>query len=171
MHKQKIHEFSAYYDLYKDKIFTFFMYRVAFNQTVAEDLTAETFLKAWRAFADFEQRSFQAWIYRIAKNHLVNYYRVLDRELALDEAEDHDKLINNDLVADLDARLHWEQVRAAMDKLPLLYREVLLLRYADELDNEEIADFLELSAGAARTRLSRAKKELLKILDYKEQDE
>ena len=76
--------FLRYYNEYKDKIYTFFLYRVNFNCEQAEDLTADVFLKAFRKFDTFDRaRSFQAWIYTIARNHLYNYYRQAGRELEL----------------------------------------------------------------------------------------
>jgi len=81
-------EFTRNYNKYKDKIYNFFWYRINFNQSQAEDLTQEVFLKAFKAFNDFDKnKSFQAWIYAIAKNHLKNHWRVAGREVDISEAE------------------------------------------------------------------------------------
>ena len=78
-------KFKHYYCQYKDKIFTYFYYRVNFNQALAEDLTSDVFIKALKAFKRFEaDKSFQAWIYAIARNHLINHYRVATREVQLE---------------------------------------------------------------------------------------
>ena len=68
--------YLAYYREYKDKIYNYFYYRVNFNCALAEDLTSEVFTKALIKFDYFDQeRSFQSWVYKIAQNHLFNYYR------------------------------------------------------------------------------------------------
>ena len=90
------------YNKYLDKIYNYIWYRVGFDKSVTEDLCSEIFLKAYKGFKDFDQsKPFQSWIYAIAKNHLLNYYRVNGREVSIECAIDisHDALskLNSDL--------------------------------------------------------------------------
>lgn len=155
----KKRNFTEYYNQYKDKIFNYFWYRVNFNRSLAEDLTSEAFLKALKSFTDFDQsRSFQSWMYAIAKNHLLNYYRTAARETDL-------LLLENFGVNELkkiESRLELERAFALMRELPEYHREVLLLRFSDGLSNQEIAEVLGKDEGAVRTQISRALEELRK---------
>jgi RNA polymerase sigma-70 factor, ECF subfamily len=159
--------FLKNYNQYKDKIFTFFLYRVNFNRAIAEDLTSEAFIKALENYERFdEDRSFQAWIYTIAGNHLKNYYRTCNREVDLEHAQDKTREFHNALHASL-------ELEAIMEKIQLLekyHKEVLLLRFADGLSNTEIADVLGKDEGAVRAQMSRALgvlREKLKENNYK----
>lgn len=147
--------FLENYLRFKDKIYNYFWYRVNFSESIAEDLTQEVFLKAFDKFDTFDQeKSFQAWIYAIAKNHLKNFYRVQGREVSLEGAAQ----LPVDTMSKIDAKMEWERILDKINSLPDKYREVLLLRHIDGLLNDEIADFLGLSEGVVRTRICRALK-------------
>lgn len=155
-------EFMRNYDKYKNKIYTYFLYRVNFNQTIAEDLTSDVFLKAYKNIDRFlPGSSFQAWVYKIAKNHLLNYYRTCNREIDLEAASNIGECFKDKL----DAQMELEKVMIEIDKLDDYYREVLLLRYVNHLSNEEIAEVLEKDEGAVRTQISRAMKILREKLN------
>jgi RNA polymerase sigma factor (sigma-70 family) len=146
-------DFIAYYNEFKDKIFNYFLYRLNFNNSVAEDLTSEVFLKAFEKFDTYDQdRPFQAWIYTIARNHLYNYYRILGREV---ELEDAIPILNYE-ASKVDINLELEKVMAEIEKMNPYHRDVLLLRYVDGLDNSEIAKVLGKDEGAVRTQIHRA---------------
>lgn len=154
-------DFLKYYNQYKDKIFNYFWYRLNFNRVTAEDMTQDVFLKALDKFETFDRdRPFQAWIFRIAKNHLINHYRVAQRETGLSEAESK----SADMAARLNTDLELESVFKIISTLPEKSREVLCLRYADSLDNREIASVLEITEGSVRTRICRALEELRKLI-------
>jgi len=154
---QQKQNFTDYYNQYKDKIFNYFWYRVNFNRALAEDLTADAFLKAFKSFNGFDHnRSFQSWMYAIAKNHLLNYYRTANRETDLLEVE---KMGVNEL-AKIENRLELEQAFELINQLSEYHREVLLMRFSDGLDNREIAEILNKDEGAVRTQISRALEEL-----------
>jgi len=154
---QQKQNFTDYYNQYKDKIFNYFWYRVNFNRALAEDLTADAFLKAFKSFNGFDHnRSFQSWMYAIAKNHLLNYYRTANRETDLLTAE---KMGVNELKK-IENRLELERAFELINQLSEYHREVLLMRFSDGLDNREIAEILNKDEGAVRTQISRALEEL-----------
>ncbi len=145
--------FLIYYRQYKNNVYNYFYYRVDFNRSIAEDLTSEVFIKALASFDNFDQtRSFQAWIYRIAHNHLANYYRTVNREVDLTDVYP----LTDNYPKKLEVSLELERIIKLIRDLEPYYREVLLLRYVDELDNNEIAEVLEKDEGAVRTQVSRA---------------
>lgn len=155
--------FLRYYKEFKDKIFTYFLYRVNFNKDIAEDLTSEVFIKAFNSFNSFDKtRSFQAWIYTIARNHLINHYRTANREIDLIRAEK----VSHEFREKLEAELELKEVLKKIERLAPYHRDVLLLRFVDGLDNKEIAIVLEKEEGAIRTQISRALAELRKILNF-----
>jgi RNA polymerase sigma-70 factor, ECF subfamily len=154
--------FLGHYSAYKDKIYNYFWYRLNFNRELAEDMTSEVFLKAFDKYHTYDQtRPFQSWIYAIAHNHLLNHYRVAGRETPL-LPDQHDR--GDDSVRLLDISLELEKAIAKIRCMDKTYGEVLLLRFADGLDNREIAEFLGLEEGAVRTRVSRGMKMLKKLL-------
>lgn len=145
-------EYLKYYNGYKDKIYTYVYYRVGSSKVVAEDLTSEIFLKALKNFESFDtDKSFQAWIYKIAKNHIINYYEK-KKDVSLDEARTKTK----DYTEQISDKYAVEMVMKEIKNLKDSYREVLLLRFVNELTNEEIAHVLDEDHGAIRTRISRA---------------
>jgi RNA polymerase sigma-70 factor, ECF subfamily len=150
-------EFIQYYQKFKDKIYTYFIYRVNFDCAVAEDLSQDVFVKAFKNFDSFDRnRSYSAWIYAIAKNHLVNYYRQKKSDISLDLAPDVSIDERKKFQIDHDAQIMIGKIKT----LDEYSKEVLLMRYVDELDNKEIADILGRDEGAVRTQISRALKKL-----------
>ncbi len=155
--------FLKYYKAYKDKIYNYFWYRVNFDRPLAEDLTAEVFLKALENFSGFDQnRPFQPWIFTLARNHLINYYRRAKREVPLGNCEN----LNRDELPKIQARLEVERIIKKIKQLEPYHQEVLLLKYVDGLANGEIALVLEKEEGAVRTQLSRALNQLRETLSY-----
>ena len=153
----KPRKFKYYYRKHKDKIYTYFYYRVNFSRAQAEDLTSEVFIKALKAFAGFDQaRSFQAWIFRIARNHLINHYRVMNREVELDLILE----VPDESLRMMEITLECEEVIKAIRNLKPYHRDVLLMRFVDGLTNDEIAEVLGKDQGAVRTQVSRAREAL-----------
>jgi RNA polymerase sigma-70 factor (ECF subfamily) len=159
MPKKARADFLGYYNQYKDKIYTYLWYRVGFNQALAEDLTSEVFIKALKNFDSYDQdRPFQAWIYKIAQNHLINHYKTAQRETELVDSIESPRLEHEAI----ETKLELERVMGHICELDQYHQEVLLLRYVDCLDNREIAAVLDKEEGAVRTQISRALEELRK---------
>jgi len=159
--------YLQYYKQFRDKIFTYFLYRVGFDHALAEDLTSEVFIKAFEKFDSYDQeRPFQAWIYRIAHNHLVNHYRASRPQISIDELDESGQQIAdakylNGLVAEVDQRLLLEQISL----IPKKYSTALLYRYVDQLEYIEIAELLEINEGNARVLVHRAQEMLREKFD------
>ncbi len=74
--KNKKHKFKHYYKEYFDKIYRYIYFRVGRDKDLAEDLTSEVMLKAYENFDSFDPlKSFSTWIYSIAHNYLVDFYK------------------------------------------------------------------------------------------------
>lgn len=161
LHPQDHREFLSYYDETKDKLFTFLMYRVNFDQVEAEDILMDVVLRAYEHFGSFdpEKGSFQKWIYSIAWNHLKNRWRDQQgKEIAsLDELQDAGFTPSvPSSESDLNSELNKESVHKVLKLLPAEERQIIALRYIDDLDYSEIADITGKKEGALRTQLSRA---------------
>ena len=148
--------------------------RMTHNASDAEDLVQETYLKAYKGFAGFEQgTNLRAWMFRILTNTYINSYRSKKRrpdETELDDVEDfylyrrmggleaarasrsaEDELM--DYFTDSD-------VQAAIDALPESYRLAVLLSDVEGLSYKEIAEDLDIPIGTVMSRLHRGRKTL-----------
>jgi len=136
---------------------------LAHNREEAEDLVQETYLKALRGYASFRPgTNFRAWMFRILKNTFLSTHARLERRVtvAMDLEEDAPELpVEYETPATiLMMRCDSQSVQRAIDRLPVQAREVLLLRDAEEMSYQEIADILSIPIGTVMSRLSRARK-------------
>jgi RNA polymerase sigma-70 factor (ECF subfamily) len=154
-------EYLDAYERYADAIYRHCFFRV-FSKPLAEELTQETFLKTWQYLAQGKEvENLRAFLYRVANNLIIDYVRK--------KKEDHlDALLENapDLEPSYDVRQDLEtaelarEAKAAMEGLKEDEREILTMRYVDELDLKEIAEVLDISVNNVSVRLNRAMKEL-----------
>ena len=149
-----------------DSLYNFVRWLAA-DRDEAEDLVQETYAKALRGFASFEQgTNFRAWMFRILRNTFLTSRTGLKTTVSLD-AEEEAPI--TPVVADtpesiLLGNLDQEALRAAIAELPVLYREVLLLCDLEEMSYREISDSLSVPVGTVMSRLSRARAALRSIL-------
>ncbi len=129
-----------------------------------EDIVQDVFVKAYHNIQSFDTgRRFSPWIYRIAHNAYVNALRSKSRlPITL---PDFDTFVSHTVYED-PAELERERVDikqmidASLEKIPAKYKEILLLRYYEEMDYKEIADVLEVPMGTVSVRIKRAKNAL-----------
>ncbi len=153
--------FGRLYQLYLDRIYRFVFFRVGQQRELAEDIVSEVFLKAWEKIETFKEGSFQAWVYMIARNRVIDYYRVTKQQVQLDEAFIDDKENVEDTAL---KHLEIEQVKQALSALTDEQQEVLVLKFIEDVSNREIAHILGKREDAVRALQSRAIKELKRIL-------
>ena len=141
------------------------------NQAEAEDLVQETCLRALRAMERLRPDSnVKSWLFTILRNIWLNQLR--QRKTAPDMVElDVDEQVANRAVdssrdphAAYVSDLEGEQVRRAIEQLPLEFREIILLREYEELSYEEIATMLQCPVGTVMSRLARARSKLRDLL-------
>jgi RNA polymerase sigma-70 factor (ECF subfamily) len=159
---------AAFGDLYErhlNTIYRYVLYRVS-DVAEAEDLTETTFLKAWEALADYRLRDvpFNAWLYRIAHNVIVDQHRTRKETLSLDQ---HIEI--RDETASPEDRLGWhesvESLTLALQQLPPAYQQVLALRFISGLSHAETGRVLGRSEEAVRVLQHRALSALRTLLD------
>jgi RNA polymerase sigma-70 factor, ECF subfamily len=140
-----------------------FAHWLAQNREDAEDLVQETYIKALRGFATFQQgTNFRAWMYRILRNTFLTSRTGLKISMTvpLGEEEESAAAATTDAQtpeALLIDRSHHDLLRAALEELPVPFREVILLCEVEEMSYQEIADLLSIPIGTVMSRLSRAR--------------
>ncbi len=166
--------YGELYQRYVDKIYRYIYFKVG-SRDETEDLTSQTFLKAWDAIADYEWRNhpFGAWLFRIAHNLVVDHHRARREHVALDDATpqlegrtSRDALRPEQVLGEL---ITMERVRRAIGRLTEEQQQVLILRFFDELSTGEVADIMGKNSGAIRGLQFRALSALRDLL-HREQD-
>lgn len=156
-------EFLEYYQLWKDRVYSYFWYRTGFDRDLAEDLTSEVFIKALKHFDSFDQeKSFSAWVFTIARNHLINHFAKIKPTAPLEAAVNVAGMNAKDIISSIDVAADHATVMKEIQQLSDYHRDVIILRYVDGLSNKEIAEVLEKDEGAIRVQMSRALAELRK---------
>lgn len=156
--------FSDIYDVYFETIYRFVYYRVN-HKEVAEDLVSETFVKAWDRLGNIQEISaFNSWLFQIARNLVIDYYRVKKPDIDLDTLENI--LVYEDNIIDrTDLSLKQKGFLEAVQNLTPDQQIVIKLKFLDDLENYEIAKLLKKSEGAIRVIQHRAINELKKLLN------
>lgn len=159
--------FGELYDQFLNPIYRFLFFRVS-SEPMAEDLAAEVFFKAIKHLKKYQKKEnmpFAAWLFRIAKNVLIDHYR---KHVPLEEIpETH--IDDSDLAnAKQGTVLGIERRRifAALAKLPEMQAQAIILKYFSDQKNSEIALVLEKSETAIRILQSRGLKKLRDFLQY-----
>ena len=146
--------FGPLYDAYIKKIYDFIYYKIHHRET-AEDLTSQTFLKAFKALERFNPSggSFQAWLYQIARHTVIDHFRLSRPQQPIQDA--WDLASNEDIPTDTDTRLRIEKVKAALQQLPSQHRELIIMRLWQGLSFAEIAEILRKSEQSCKMQFSR----------------
>jgi len=144
--------------------------RIVRRPDVAEDVAQEAFVKAWKALGRFDPtRKFSSWLFKIGHNAALDALRRRGEEPLSLDAPVADDAPAPQLPADEKAESPEERatfraagraLEAAIAELRPQYREILLLRFAEGLAYDEIADVMELPLGTVKVHIFRARKEL-----------
>ncbi|MBP9773639.1 MAG: sigma-70 family RNA polymerase sigma factor [Candidatus Peribacteraceae bacterium] len=156
--------FGKIYDGYLTPVYRYVVFR--FPEDMAEDLTADIFVKAWEKLHSYKPYTgvpFSAWLFRIARHAVIDAYR---SQRGFEEVSEDlvDEDVWNDPMATIERQLSVQTVRGALSKLPGYYREILLLHYVSDLSHSEVAKALKLTEGFVRVLKHRALKKLEVIL-------
>lgn len=164
---KKRKRFASYYNTYFEKIYRYIFFRVGQNRETAEDLTSEVMLKAYEAFEDFDQeRNFKVWIYRIARNHLIDHYKKTKKNIVDLEDAEYELKFDDKLEEKAETKMKMEHVEQAIERLPEQHKEVITLKFMSEMTNKEIAEILNLKETHVRVLVNRATGGLKKQLSF-----
>jgi RNA polymerase sigma-70 factor (ECF subfamily) len=156
--------FRRIYEHYLPRVYAYVVYRVARKQD-AEDLVSETFFKVVDRLDTFEWRgegSFSAWLFRITKNNITDYYREVDRveiEVSLDELSEiaPDNLLPHETIRQKEKFIFLRQLIRA---LPPRRQEIIQLKFFGGLRNNEISQVLGIDERTVASHLCRGLEDL-----------
>ncbi len=153
--------FGVLFEHYQTPILNY-LYRMVSDRALAEDLTQDTFIKAYKSLPKTApDLAFKAWLYRIATNTAISHLRrgKIVRWLPfIGEHETRAERIDNQVSRSAD-------ISTALDHLPVHYASILLLRHYQGLSLAETAQALDITENAAKLRLFRARKAFAKVYD------
>jgi RNA polymerase sigma-70 factor (ECF subfamily) len=165
--------FGQLYDRHAPRIYRFIFLKTG-NKNDTEDLTHEVFLAAWRTIKKYrahENIPFTSWLYHIARNRVIDYYRTTKKTISLDEI-----LKGNTLPVELMSEAHHTITNAlhstfemqiimnAVGRLNDDQQNVLIMRYVEDLSPKEIGSAIGKTASAVRVIQHRALKQLKIII-------
>jgi RNA polymerase sigma-70 factor, ECF subfamily len=136
------------------------------DRATAEELVQETYMKALRGFSSFEQgTNFRAWMYRILRNtFLTSRSGLKTAPIGIDEDASVEPIVEETPETLLLAQYRQAAIWKALDNLPVIFREVILLCDVEEMRYQEIAETLSVPVGTVMSRLSRGRKAMRGLL-------
>ena len=152
--------------------------RMTRNRSDAEDLVQETFIKAWRSFATYQQgTNLRAWLFRIMTNTYINKYNAKQRKPTETELDDVEELFLYKRLGAVDqsqlsqsaedqmlSLFTDDEVKKALEELPDQFRIPVLMSDVEGFSYKEIAEILEIPLGTVMSRLHRGRKAMQKML-------
>lgn len=158
---------AAIYDNYEAKIYSYIYHRVG-NQFVAQDLTSQVFLRVLESIQLDRawETSFSGWLYRIAHNLVIDYYRRRGRttQVSLDDmSELHAKGESPESAAE--RAMAAERLRVAINRLTEEQAQVVTLRFLEGMSILEVADSMGKTEGAIKALQYRAVSSLRRIME------
>jgi RNA polymerase sigma-70 factor (ECF subfamily) len=157
--------FVVLYEKYVNKIFKFIYFKTSHRET-AEDLCTQTFIKALNKLEKFkvaQKDYFSSWLYTIARNTVVDYYRKNNNyknDVNIDDVWDLED--NTNIEKDVDFKRKTEEIASHLKKLTVEQREIIMLKIFEDLSYREIAKIIDKSENACKMSFSRAIKTLKK---------
>lgn len=157
--------FGRIYELFFSKIYRFIYFSLG-DKELSEDLAQNTFLRCWRSLQSFSDTkgSFQAFLFTIARNILIDWYRK-KKEVSLEKVEDPASLenIESEAVKKEEKEIVWN----ALLRLKEFEKQVVILRYFEELSFADIAKIVGKKETAVRVKLHRTLKKMKHYLEKK----
>ncbi len=161
--------FSIIIDRYQFKLLKFIKRMSNLSEEDARDLLQDIFLKVYLNSHSFDKHlKFSSWIYSIARNEIINNYRRLKvraegNQIGIDNSILEILVADIDIEKEIDGKLDLSRVKESLSHLKAKWREVLILRYFEEKDYQEISDIIKKPEGTVASMLNKAKKEFKTI--------
>jgi len=154
-------KFKKHYDDYFDRIYRFIYYKTQHKET-AEDLVSQVFIKAYDNLDKYDpsKSSFSTWLYRIARNTVIDYYRT--RKNTVDVLDVWDLRTDEDIEKDFEIRSKLDQVMEAMENIDKDHREIIIMRLWVNLSYAEISQIVNKNEANCRMIFSRSINKLRK---------
>ncbi len=167
--KENPESFGILMERYQSPLFHYIRRIGQFSKEDTEDILQEVFIKIYQKLNEYdEMMKFSSWAYRIAHNQVIDQFRKINARPQANTLEDGEweKIIHSGIriaknISDKDCV---EKIKSEIREMPLLYREVLVLRFVEEKEYEEIMDILKKPKGTVATLIARGKKMLVQKL-------
>ena len=159
--------YAQIYDVYAVRISRFISLKVR-TQSDTEELQAEVFMKAWGYLCSNQVGNLNAYLYTVARGVIADFYRTRARHaqtVELDAAHSVDD--GTDIVKETTLRSDLVEVKLALEELSEEYREVIVMRFFDQLETAEIAKVLGKTSNNVRVTLHRATHALKRAINKK----
>lgn len=163
--------FAVLYNRYNKKINNFLIFKLARKEDI-EDITAQIFLKLWEYLITEdapEIRNLRAFVYKMARNAVANFYRAqghMPKPVELDDPDEYHEIPDgreNVLIKLLKSQ-SIDELITCVQNLPEQYREIIALRFFEQLDIKEIAEITGKTVGSINVLIHRGVKALRKII-------
>lgn len=173
---EEVDYFSCLYERYEARLLRYIKRLAKLSDAEAADVLQEAFINIWKNLRGFDQSlKLSSWIYRIVHNQALSAFRkkksfgkedkaTWDEGLAA-QLPDQAPLADSLEMDDLDLSTH-----EVLDRMPLHYKEVLVLKFLESMSYEEISDVLKLPEGTVATRINRAKKAFRELAEAQHLD-
>ncbi len=164
--------FEHLVDRYEKKLTRYVRRLTGLDAESIEDILQEAFIKIYVNLNDYDpEYSFSSWAYRITHNEAINYLRKNKKVTTVPLETDDEESANLidvlkseiDVAEEVSRKDLVERIRKAISMLPDKYREVLVLRYMEDMDYKEISDILRMPMGTVATTINRAKEKFKEI--------
>jgi RNA polymerase sigma-70 factor (ECF subfamily) len=159
---------------YQGKFAQYIRRKTSVSKEDIEDLLQDIFIKIYINLRGFDTSlKFSSWAYRIAHNEIISWYRKKKIRPQINFEDYEEENMVNFFKEDTDIEKEFEQglirknIRDAIDKLDEKYKDVIVLRFLEEKEYEEISDILQIPLGTVSTLIYRGKKELQRYLEKK----
>jgi len=162
--------FAEIYDLYVSELLHFVSHRVS-TVDYADEIVSEVFIALWKRLQTDKVKHVRGLLYRIARNKIVDYYRKKERDRSVLLDEEHLEIADSrDFRKIVGVDMEIAQVLEAFERLSCDYRDLLVMKYIDELSVKEIAEALQKTSNAVRIGIHRALSALRTDLKKKYED-
>jgi RNA polymerase sigma-70 factor, ECF subfamily len=156
--------FTELYDLFFEKIYRFTYFRVG-HKEVAEDLSEDVFIKAFKNLGTLKKtQSFESWLYQIARNKIIDYYRAKKQVIPLDEIE-HTLEYETNVVDIVSLEAQQKIFVKLLKELTDEQQTVIKLKFLEDMDNSTIAEHMNKTEGAIRVIQHRAISRLKELIE------
>lgn len=154
--------FSCIFERYERQLMRYILRLARMPEQEAQDILQDAFIKIWKNLHAMDPRmKISSWIFRIVHNETISWLRkrnAFGRGALLSWEEKYDDMELPSFAEEERAGLKEQKVMDLLNDLPFAHREILVLRFLEELSYEEISDVLRIPEGTVATRINRAKK-------------
>lgn len=153
------------YRQYADAIYRYALYQGG-DEHLAEDVAGEVFVRMLESIGTYTYRGtpISAWLYRIARNLVIDQQRRGNRLKPLDQVE-HTDFVSDNPVDLAERRLGWEELRSALSELTDEQRDVVVLKFVEDLQNQQVAAIVGKNEGSVKALQHRALRSLRRVLE------